>query len=94
MSVETGSEKWVGGKLGEIPSFGQRMSEGTREDAAMRNESNGRPREQLLLEIPRTPAASSPRRVRPCSQARAAWWFQQMHAVVEKGIEVNAPGVR
>ncbi len=70
-----------------------RMSNPRRQSRRMRNEASARSKEQLLLDIPR-PAAAGQRRQRPCSPARAAWWFQQMRQVVDKGIEVNAPGVR
>jgi hypothetical protein len=73
---------------------GRRMSDPLRQTRRMRNESSSRSREQLLLDIPRPAPVTTQRRHRPCSPARAAWWFQQMHQVVDKGIEVNAPGVR
>ena len=34
-----------------------------------------------------------PRRVRPCSRERAAWWFAQMRRVVDEGREVEVTGV-
>ena len=77
-----------------MDDVGQPLSGGLREDRGMRNESDARSREQLLLEIPRPVIPRSNRRARPCSRARAAWWFQQMHAVVDQGVEINAPGVR
>ena len=95
MKIDASASETEGAEdLGQISGVGRRLSEGVREDRGMRNELDARSREQLLLEIPRPVTPRASRRTRPCSQARAAWWFQQMHAVVDKGVEVNAPGVR
>lgn len=33
-----------------------------------------------------------PRRQKPCTAERAAWWFKQMRRVVEEGLEVPFAG--
>lgn len=49
---------------------------------------------QLDFALPAPPPA--PRRerpVRPCSRARAQWWFDQMRRLIDEGRSVDAPGV-
>ncbi|HTH46172.1 MAG TPA: hypothetical protein VMB21_01545 [Candidatus Limnocylindria bacterium] len=54
---------------------------------------------QLDFTLPASPTATTPtsrrtsRRQRPCSNERAAWWFDQMRRVVDEGRDVEVTGV-
>ena len=50
---------------------------------------------QLALILPPPSFNGRAKRIaRPCSQARARWWFDEMRRVVDAGLEVRATGVR
>ena len=50
--------------------------------------------QQLAFPLPEVPRAIRAKRaVRPCTRARASWWFDQMRRVVDEGLDYRAPGV-
>ena len=51
--------------------------------------------QQLAFPLPEMPLVARPKRpIRPCTRARASWWFDQMRRVVDEGLDFRAPGVR
>ena len=51
--------------------------------------------QQLALVLPLSPTTARNRRpIRPCSRARAQWWFDQMRRVVDEGVDFPLPNRR
>jgi len=46
----------------------------------------------FALPVP-PPVPRRERPVRPCSRARAQWWFDQMRRLIDEGRSVDTPGV-
>ncbi len=72
------------------------MSNPVNEDRLMKNQMPA-PLSEQQLAFP-LPECARPARIkramRPCSRARASWWFDQMRRVVDEGLDFRAPGVR
>ncbi len=50
---------------------------------------------QLALTLPLPPSPGRGRRGhRPCTRARARWWFDEMRRIVEAGLDFPHPGLR
>ena len=63
------------------------------QDGLMKNTNRTVTKPQLALTLPEGCTAAARRSRKPCSRERAAWWFRQMHRVIEEGNEFQAPGV-
>lgn len=78
----------------ETATIGQPMSDPILKARAMKRElPEAEQQLALILPLPTT-AIRRKRLVRPCTRARARWWFDEMRRVVDQGLDFRATGVR
>lgn len=59
----------------------------------MKNSNRNSAKPQLDLTLPAAATTVTRRSRKACSRERAAWWFRQMHRVIEEGGQFQVPGV-
>lgn len=70
------------------------MSEALPNPRGMKRELN-EAEQQLALVLPLPATSMRPKRAaRPCTRARARWWFDEMRRIVDEGLDFRATGVR
>lgn len=66
------------------------MSDPVVQTAGMKTMISVPPQSQMQLVLPAPPTPYKRRSSRPCSQARARWWFDQIHRAIESVPDAGA----